>query len=106
MCVYCDNEPKVIGEFFGYHECCVNSFVNHAAKFKPGNISNLSKYQKLYYKLTEGQTAFMPCPKHAKQIVKGKIKPSELVSNRICSTPFPITDDNTIYELEDWLEKR
>jgi len=35
MCVFCKYDAKVVGEFFGYHQCCVDAFVGHAKKYGP-----------------------------------------------------------------------
>jgi hypothetical protein len=104
MCAFCEQDPKIIGKFFGYHQCCIDAFIEHAKKHGGGDTDHLTHYQEKFLKETEGSTHFMPCSKHAKQVVKKKIPIHGLVSNRIYSIPFPETGDDAVEEFENWLE--
>lgn len=66
------------GNYFGYPECCVKSFIEKEKK---------SKSQLIIKKMGTG---FVPCNKHAIDIINKKIKISELICNRKCEKPFPI----------------
>lgn len=106
MCVFCKYDAKVVGEFFGYHQCCVDAFVGHAKKYGPGDKTHLTYHQEKFLENTGGEAAFMPCPKHAKQINKKGLGPDDMVSGRVCTAPFPTTDENSEEEFLEWLSKR
>jgi hypothetical protein len=103
MCAFCEQDPRVIGEFFGYHKCCIDAFIEHAKKYGGGDTANLTHYQEKFLKMTNGASAFMPCNRHAKKVVRKQLGPKDMVSNRICSAPFPNIDDNSLKEFDEWL---
>ena len=103
MCAFCEHDAKTVGKFFGYHQCCIDAFVEHAEKYGSGDTEHLTHYQTKYQRLTKGKTAFMPCSKHAKQLVKKQIGPSDMTVNRICSLPFPYIDELSVNEFAEWI---
>lgn len=107
MCIFCEHDPKIVGKYFGYHDCCVESFVEHAKQYGGGDVNHLTYHQEKFLDKTNG-IAFMPCPKHAKQFNKNKIGLSDMVTNRICSSPFPdvdIDDERNRIEFKEWINK-
>lgn len=75
-------QRKSHGHFYGYHQCCIDSFQE-----------NLKK--RLMFKdlpLTQRQAAaygFVPCEVHAEQILAGNIKIQDLIlPTRQCTKPF------------------
>lgn len=74
------NKWEEKGKYYGYPDCCIKSFCKgHSYSKKQIMVHNSS--------------GFIPCKKHAQQILDGKITLSDLIQNRICKTPFP-NDDN------------
>lgn len=86
---------KLMGRYFGYPECCSDWFLNRVISFVP---------------LTEKQEqvhngyGFIPCPLCAEKI-NNSFPITELIKNRICSTPYPKDGGRKNKELEDYLEK-
>jgi hypothetical protein len=75
-------ERKSHGYFFGYPQCCIDSFQT--------NLKKRIKFQDL--PLTQRQAAahgFVPCEVHAEQILKGTLKIQDLIlPTRQCTKPF------------------
>ena len=77
-----------MGKYFGYPECCIENFIEHHYK----NIHEKKWYEikcwvksdkvyKAYEKI--GQFGYVPCDKHAQEIIDGKYKwVSEIFKNR------------------------
>ena len=96
---------KKQGEFFGYPECCVKSFIKFVnGKGKRTCIQNITSHP-------EG---FVPCNLHAKQIFRGDITLKHLIQNRICSVDFKFEKPNGCYftevdkceEFNEWFTKK
>lgn len=107
MCALCEQDPFLVGEFFGYHKCCVKSYVDHAKQHGGGDVDNLTKHQQKFLD-KNGWIGFMPCPSHAKKLVKRTLKLHNMVSNRVCSAEFPIPfEDVESYEPEylEWVKE-
>jgi hypothetical protein len=103
MCAFCEHDAQTIGEFLGYHQCCIDWFVGHAEKYGRGDTEHFTEYQTEFHKATEG-IAFIACPSHAKEYIEGELLLSELVSNRICSSPFPYSiEEDDEEEFLEWL---
>jgi hypothetical protein len=69
------------GKKLGYPHCCVANFVQRVF------VKNqLTVYQDMIFHLNEG---FVPCPKHAKQLLEGVITYDKLLKRRIVKTKFP-----------------
>lgn len=71
-----------VGKYFGYPICCITSFENIQ------NNAGRRTAEQAYLTAIQG-TGFTPCPKHAKEIVEGKITIESLIINRMCPLPFP-----------------
>ena len=84
MCINCLNTGEEIGRYYGFPECCIESFMQTM-----GALGN-----PLGAEAGNG-TGFIPCPKHAQQVIDGDIKLEDLINNRECETPFPIDDMDT-----------
>ena len=107
MCIFCEEDPKIIGKFFGYPDCCINWYVNTQKKYGKGNQDHLSNYQEAFLKGTEG-IGFLPCPKCAKKIIKRNLSPDKFVKKtRRATEPFPFAgeDEKTIKEFENYLNE-
>jgi hypothetical protein len=83
------HENAPLGRALGYPECCIREFCNQP----PSMLKNgtPSKDDKRRYKasLMNGEyTGFVPCSKHAAEIVAGKITLESLITNR--DAKFPI----------------
>ena len=70
-----DNCFYKTGKFYGYPDCCIINFIN---KIRTKEQIKASRY-----------TGFMPCVKHAKEILAKKIKLEDLIQNRVCKKEFP-----------------
>ena len=70
---------KENGILFGYPSCCIDSFCSiPLAERLPIQLQASNK------------TGFIPCAKHAQQIVNGEITIESLITNRLHHNPFPI----------------
>lgn len=86
---YMENAP--VGKFLGYPECCIKEFCE-----QPPGVLNMSdtsqsdkdRYQASFY---EGEySGFIPCKKHAEEILQGKITLASLIQGRDKNIPeFP-----------------
>ena len=63
------------GKYYGYPRCCIDSFCSR---------NRINKDQSKAHQ----NTGFIPCPEHAKLIVSGELKLSDLIKNRVCKDPF------------------
>jgi hypothetical protein len=73
------------GKYFGYPQCCIDAYGDRKIFFftRPEIVQKAT---------VQG---FVPCEKHAKQLLDGEITYTELIntSARICPIGFKITDD-------------
>lgn len=71
------------GEYFGYPNCCIDSFINMVNSNK--DFSDLPEVQKKH-----NREGFTPCEKCCTKIERGEIKIENLIdySKRVCETPF------------------
>jgi len=101
MCIFCKDNPKIVGKFFGYPECCINEFIENAKKYGRGDVEHLTVYQLQF------RSGFMPCSKCAENIIKNDIKPSKFFKDRICAQPYPIglEDAKAIKQYKQWKRK-
>lgn len=77
----CNIEIWIItGIYYGYPECCINSFLQNLIHRKsPGKL-----------RIKAGnKTGFIPCLCHAKKINSRKITIQSIIKNRIAKNPFP-----------------
>ncbi len=84
-----ENEPY--GKKLGYPDCCINEFCVQSPlvlKLTNRTQSDIDRYQA---SLINGvYSGFIPCKKHAKQILAGKITLASLIKDRDVSLPpFP-----------------
>jgi hypothetical protein len=82
------------GDYFGYPKCCIKSFIGFInGKKKRDPIQNQASHP-------EG---FVPCVKHAKQIIQKKVKVIDLLENRVSMREFQQSnyDGNYMAALED-----
>ncbi len=84
--------PKLIqfyqsGQFFGYPQCCIDEFVERVAKIQLEGTSANTDLSKERLEASDF-TGFIPCQKHAEQIVAKEITLESLISNRICTVDF------------------
>ena len=79
-----------MGLHYGYPTCCIEDFMVNAmvVQFSSGARTTHTEEQNKVSKDT-GYTGFVPCQKHAKEILRGEIKLEDLIVNRQCKTPFP-----------------
>ena len=69
-----DNNYYKAGKFYGYPDCCISDFIN---KIKTDKQKKASRH-----------SGFIPCLKHAEEILAKKIKLEDLIQNRICERDF------------------
>jgi hypothetical protein len=60
---------RMVGDRYGYPECCIRAFAAHEGDFfaRPKVVQQASR------------GGFLPCPKHARQIVEGELTIGELL---------------------------
>jgi hypothetical protein len=82
------NEPT--GKALGYPDCCIKAFGDNAPELMTGKPPK-EVIQRYNAGCINGVfTGFIPCIEHAKQIIHGKIKLTELIKNRKEDLPpFP-----------------
>jgi hypothetical protein len=103
MCIFCEQDPILIGEFFGYPKCCTNWYKEHGEKYGKGSTDHFSDYQEAFHKATVG-LGFVPCPNCAKNIITNNLTPEKFIKNRIATLPFPREDEKTIDEFTEWIK--
>lgn len=85
-CIMSDQHFISNGNYFGYPKCCINSFVYPIKKY--GYIILWSDRSELQKKVSKN--GFIPCKKHAKMILEGKLKIEDLIlPTRKHEKPFP-----------------
>lgn len=75
-----DKFVQECGEYFGYPQCCIDDF---KARLTALTIS--PEQEAVHFSV-----GFIPCQKHALQILAGEITQASLITNRQCDLPFPI----------------
>ncbi len=66
------------GNYFGYPQCCIDSFLTKKNRNKSQN------------KVKRMGSGFVPCRKHASDILNRKIVFQDIIINRKCKKPFPM----------------
>jgi hypothetical protein len=75
------NEP--VGKSLGYPECCIKQFCLQTPTFM--KLKGATYEDQLRFKASHKDgvyTGFIPCTKHAKEILSGKITLDSLITNR------------------------
>ena len=70
-----ENSFYKTGKFYGFPDCCISDFINKIRTKEQIKASRSS--------------GFMPCVKHAEEILAKKIKLEDLIINRVCKREFP-----------------
>lgn len=87
---------KQSGEKYGYPECCISEFCKATpSKLQSGQGINRHEAE-LRYKAgcINGQfSGFIPCIKHAKEIIDKKITLESLINRQTRSVPMPFPYD-------------
>jgi hypothetical protein len=79
-----------MGKYLGYPKCCIYEFIWHGND-EPACPKEVHKGY-----------GFIPCTKHTNEILADKIELEDLITNRICPTPFPNHDED---EAEEYVKK-
>lgn len=97
-------DNRILGNYYGYPSCCTDQFctegIMHPLTFRLLDRDNRTEASK--------GLGFMPCDKHAKQILDGKITLESLIDNkkRKCPSPFPTLNSRKLDKhLQDHLDK-
>jgi len=87
---YIENAP--LGKFLGYPECCIKEFCDQPPMFFNMNKLTMNDEDRYRASCVDGEyTGFIPCKKHAEEILQGKITLESLIQNRDKNIPpFPI----------------
>jgi hypothetical protein len=84
---------KRVGTYYGYPECCIEFFIQ--------NMFYVEKRNKAQKNIkASGETGFIPCTKHAKQILNKSITIQDILQNRKCETEFPYGRGSTLKKHE------
>ena len=76
---------KQTGAYYGYPECCIESFLSE--RRENGLVVSFSLRSEAQQKTAKN--GFIPCLRHAEQILSKKIKIEDLISpSRQCCQPF------------------
>jgi hypothetical protein len=70
---------KQLGIFYGYPECCIDSFLKVPS-------SERTRDQRRAHK----NNGFIPCHNCSVKIINGEITLEGLITNRVCRNRFPI----------------
>ena len=83
MCLFCNNtdekQIRKYGEIFGYPSCCINEFINDKVYYDKFGEDCRSHAQIVIAQEVGG---FVPCKKHAEEIISGEISLSDIIINR------------------------
>ncbi len=71
---------QAMGRFYGYPQCCIDSFCNRTEFLKKGCIQ---------FRAAKGH-GFIPCLECARKVLRGETSLADLVINRSAQTAFPI----------------
>ncbi len=67
------------GVYFGYPKCCINAFIKDAMENNEEAVTQRD---------TKNGLGFIPCTTHSTLIKAGIIKPEDLITDRVCKTPY------------------
>lgn len=67
---------RTLGKFYGYPECCIEEFIQ-----KPCPHTNKQIEASRY-------TGFIPCRKHADEILAGRHTLESILRHRVCESPL------------------
>ena len=81
------NIIQIRGEYYGYPQCCIDSFI--MAKNKDAFTLIEIKYRKELQKARILYSGFIPCNVHLQLILDGKFNSDEVFKNRICKYSPP-----------------
>lgn len=85
-----ENEP--MGILLGYPQCCIDEFCTQSPRYLKSNKANPKDF--LRYKaahLNGKYTGFIPCYKHALQVLEGQTQLADLIKDRDKNfLPFPL----------------
>ena len=86
-----ENEP--FGQALGYPQCCIDEFCLQSPRFLKANKAqpkDFVRYQAAH--LNGKYTGFLPCYKHAVQVLNGSIKLQDLIqpTRKPEFFPFPL----------------
>ena len=70
---------KQLGIFYGYPECCIESFLKVRPNERTRDQRRAHKYN-----------GFIPCHNCSVKITNGDITLEDLITNRICLNQFPL----------------
>ncbi len=85
---------QYMGKYFGYPDCCIKEFEAMIPVFmRPKVVQEANS--------TVQDCGFVPCEKCAKRVVSGEITLNELITKRICPTPFPYHDQDKSLKYAD-----
>lgn len=77
------NENAPFGKELGYPECCINEFCSQPPiLLKNSKPTQIDKDRYKAGCINGNFTGFIPCMKHAKEILNGKITLASLIQNR------------------------
>ena len=96
-------DKRAIGKYYGYPECCIEFFMTIMVNKEFGKKAQINRK-------VSNDTGFIPCTKHAEQILEKKITLENILYNRQCETKFPNDNGKLIQELRTkrkhiWLMK-
>jgi hypothetical protein len=86
---YCSNKRK-LGEYYGYPDCCIEAFIGR--KHDKRRVRDICPRSCKAAR----RTGFIPCDKHAEEILRGSIRIEDLIVDRKCETRFPNGDDKLL----------
>jgi len=85
-------ENYSVGKYFGYPECCINEFCELIPELMAESLPDENDTMKLEAGHIDGNfTGFIPCLKHAEQIMKGEVVLKDLIQDRKEVFEFPIS---------------
>jgi len=83
-----ENEPS--GKMFGYPQCCIDQFCSEPPallKYRKPIKDDINRIKSSY--INGRFTGFIPCSRHAEEILSGKLQLKDLIKNRKYPLPFP-----------------
>ena len=88
------DKQRIMGEYYGYPKCCIDSWCKNHPQF--------------YFDRPEVQQkasleGFVPCLAHSHEIMRGEVTHEQLITDRICPTPFP--DQGSDKDVDKYLAK-
>lgn len=89
------NVTEEVGKYFGYPQCCIEAYLKILAN---GGRKTAEQANPKVHR----DTGFIPCPDHARQVLRGEVTLESLVNNRIYPYPFPNEPEMKV--LDDYLK--